>query len=293
MQTYLFPLWYSSYYVLCIFKCVKHHVCLAGLWDSNRRETGFVFSLTEILILVFLYHYVGLLRELVKKNYHIFPVSLHFLCTKRKMHIFAPAQGNARKRKHAKPQCKKQCLLCYRAFSQQTGRLHAHIGNCKTKKRNSPAHILECLRTISVPANLLPAWIIMKTCSCGRPHTCHYVLQMEHLPSQFQILSFFCPAHPYSRVQESKNTVEGNLHPVVDLLVKLVKHWSDFVSCSTWASRGAAASREQGLTASGGGGFPAERQVWAQSFSGISFLLPIPIWASEAARWLFSERRWV
>lgn len=58
-----------------------------------------------------------------------------------------------------------------------------------------------------------------------------------------------------------------------------------------WASRGAAASRERGLAACGGGGFPAGWQVWALSFSRISFLLPTPIWASEAAWGLFSERR--
>lgn len=137
MQTYLFPLWYGSYYVLCIFKCVKHHACLAGSWDSNGRETGFVFSLTEILLLVFLYHYVGLLRELVE-NPTMFSHFLYIFCAqKAKCTFFSPAQGNARKRKCAKPQCKKQCLLCCRAFSQQTGRQHAHVGKKQRRETHS------------------------------------------------------------------------------------------------------------------------------------------------------------
>lgn len=109
------------------------------------------------------------LVEKVSKNPVMFYQFIHILCAQRAKCTFPPAQGNARERKCAKPQCKKQCLLHCRAFSQQTGRLHAHIGNCKTKKRNSQAHILECLRAISVPANLLPAGAIMKACCCRRP----------------------------------------------------------------------------------------------------------------------------
>jgi len=30
VQPYLLPLQYSCYNVLCAFKCVEHHVCLAG-----------------------------------------------------------------------------------------------------------------------------------------------------------------------------------------------------------------------------------------------------------------------
>lgn len=160
-QTYLFPLWYSPYYVLCIFKCVKHHACLAGPWDSRWKRDRLCFLSHGDFALVFLYHFVGLLRK--------FYQFIHILCAQRAKCTFPPAQGNARERKCAKPQCKKQCLLHCRAFSQQTGRLHAHIGNCKTKKRNSQAHILECLRAISVPANLLPAGAITKACCCRRP----------------------------------------------------------------------------------------------------------------------------
>lgn len=54
---------------------------------QDRRETGFVFSLMEILLLVFLYHYVGLLRELVK-NPIIFSQFLYIFWAKSKMHIF-------------------------------------------------------------------------------------------------------------------------------------------------------------------------------------------------------------
>lgn len=124
------------------------------------------------------------LVEKVSKNPVMFYQFIHILCAQRAKCTFPPAQGNARERKYAKPQCKKQCLLHCRAFSQQTGRLHAHIGNCKTKKRNSQAHILECLRAISVPANLLAAGAITKA---GGPYICHHILQMGHLASQFQV----------------------------------------------------------------------------------------------------------
>lgn len=129
MQTYLFLLWYSPYYVLCIFKCVKHHACLAGPWDSRWKRDRLCFLSHGDFALVFLYHFVGLSRKLVK-TLLCFTSLFTFYVPKEQNAHFHPAQGNARKRKCAKPQCKKQCILHCRAFSQQTGRLHAHIGNC-------------------------------------------------------------------------------------------------------------------------------------------------------------------
>lgn len=190
--------------MLCIFKCVKHHACLAGPWDSRWKRDRLCFLSHGDFAFGLPLPLCWLVDRVSKKPYRVFPFT--FSVHKEQNTHFPPAQGNARKRKCTKPQCKKQRLLHCRAFSQQTGRLHTHIGNCKTKKRNSQAHILECLRIISVPANLLPAGTIMKACCCRRPHTCHRILRMGHLPS------FFCPVYPDSRVHENKNTVEVNLH---------------------------------------------------------------------------------
>lgn len=55
-------------------------------------------------------------------------------------------------------------------------------------------------------------------------------------------------------------------------MVKLVKQWSGFVTCSTQASEGAAASRDWGLAASHGGGFPVGWQVWSPKFFKDKFL---------------------
>lgn len=87
MQTYLFPLWYNSYYVLCIFKCVKHHACLAGPWDSKRKRDRLCFLSHGDFAFGLSLPLCWLVETVSKKPYHVFPVSLHFLCTKSKMHI--------------------------------------------------------------------------------------------------------------------------------------------------------------------------------------------------------------
>lgn len=118
---------------MCEASCLPGRI-LRFKWKRDRlcflSHRDFAFGLSLPLC--------WLVERVSKKPYHVFPFSLHFLCTKSKMHIFfSPAQGNARKRKCAKPQCKKQCLLCCRAFSQQTGRQHAHIGKKQRRETHS------------------------------------------------------------------------------------------------------------------------------------------------------------
>lgn len=90
---------------------------------QDGRETGFVFSLMEILHSVFLYRYIGLQRGLVNDPV-LFPSFLTFSVHKEQNTHFPPARGN---KTCTKPLCGKQRLLRCRAFSQQTGRLNACI----------------------------------------------------------------------------------------------------------------------------------------------------------------------
>lgn len=71
---------------------------------QDGRETGFVFSLMEILHLVFFYHYVGLWRGLVN-NPILFHSFFIFSVHKEQNVHFPSAQENARKGKCTKPQC--------------------------------------------------------------------------------------------------------------------------------------------------------------------------------------------
>lgn len=65
---------------------------------QDGRETGFVFSLMEILLLVFLYHYVGFLRELVK-NPIMFSQFLYIFCPRRAKCTFSPCTGKCWEKK--------------------------------------------------------------------------------------------------------------------------------------------------------------------------------------------------
>lgn len=98
MQTYLFPLWYSSCYVLCTFKCAKHPVCLAGPWDSRWKRDrlcflshgDFAFGLPLPL---------RWLAERVSKQPSPVSQFLYIFCTQRAKCTFSPCTGKCQERK--------------------------------------------------------------------------------------------------------------------------------------------------------------------------------------------------
>lgn len=128
VQPYLLPLQYSCYNVLCAFKCVEHHVCLAGPWEFKMGEAGFVFSLMEILHL-FSPRYVGLQSGLV--NTPILFASFFIFSVHREQNAHFPsARENEREGRHtesvgeavspaAKSSCSKQAA---RALSFATAK---------------------------------------------------------------------------------------------------------------------------------------------------------------------------
>lgn len=102
---------------------------------QDRRETGFVFSLMEMLHLVALYHYIGLQRGLVN-NPILFPSFFTFSVHKEQNAHFPPAQGNARKGKCTKPQhgeAASPLLQSLLAADRQDERSHLKLKNKENK----------------------------------------------------------------------------------------------------------------------------------------------------------------
>lgn len=164
---------------MCEASCLPGRI-LRFKWKRDRlcflSHRDFAFGLSLPLC--------WLVERVSKKPYHVFPFSLHFLCTKSKMHIFFPLHREMLGKENV------QNLSARSSVSSAAELSHSRQAGStltleKNKEEKLTAHILECLRTISVPANLLPAWTIMKACCCGRPHTCNHILQIEHLPLQF------------------------------------------------------------------------------------------------------------
>lgn len=137
MQMYLFALWYSSYYVLCTFKCAKHHVCLAGPWDSRWKRDrlcflsrgDFAFGLPLPL------HW---LAERVSKQPR--PVSQfpYIFCTQRTKCTFSPCMGKCQERHMYKTSVREAAsppLQSLLAADRQAERSHLKLQN----KENKPA----------------------------------------------------------------------------------------------------------------------------------------------------------
>lgn len=95
---YFFPLWQSSYYVLCTFKCVKHRVWLAGPWDS-RQKRGRLCFLSHGDVAFGCPLPLDWLAERVSKQPHPVSQFLYVFCTQRAKRTFSPCTGKCQERK--------------------------------------------------------------------------------------------------------------------------------------------------------------------------------------------------
>lgn len=98
LQTIFFPLWQSSYYVLCTFKCAKHHVCLAGPWDSRQKRDRLCF-LSHGDVAFGRALPLDWLAERVSKQPHPVSQFLYIFCTQRAKRTFSPCTGKCQERK--------------------------------------------------------------------------------------------------------------------------------------------------------------------------------------------------
>lgn len=98
LQTIFFPLRQSSYYVLCTFKCAKHHVCLAGPWDSRQKRDRLCF-LSHGDVAFGRTLPLDWLAERVSKQPHPVSQFLYIFCTQRAKRTFSPCTGKCQERK--------------------------------------------------------------------------------------------------------------------------------------------------------------------------------------------------
>ena len=256
MQTYFFPLWYSSCSVLCTFKCAKHHLCLAGPWDS-RWKRGRLCFLSHGDFALGLPSPLHWLVERVSKQTHPVSQFLYIFCTQRAKCIFFPLHRKMYKasvREAASPP-----LPSLLAADRQAERSCLKLQNKENKLAGTCSWVpKDCF--CSFPACSQPVqwwrhtavWRPHSTAALCRLGTCHCIFRWFHFSTWF--IHFL--------EHKNERSLWRSFFTCGRLLVRLGRQWSDFVMGSTGASKGAAASRAWGLTVSGGGGFPAGGVNW-------------------------------